>query len=93
MVYLFLAGAQTTVVVMILIIFFSPYRYLIAIYFTHYFLDADKPENGSRPISWCRNNKFWNYARDYFPVILVKERNKYLQLLYSQKLILFIINF
>ena len=30
------------------------------IYFTHYFLDADKPEQGSRPIGWFRTGvKIW----------------------------------
>ena len=47
---MFLAGAQLTFGVVVGILLFSRYWYLIAIYFTHYFLDADKPENGSRPI-------------------------------------------
>lgn len=72
-VLLFLAGAQLTFGAVVGILLFSRYWYVIAIYLTHYFLDADKPENGSRPIGWVRDNPIWRYARDYFPITLIKD--------------------
>ena len=32
-----------------------------------------KPVQGGRPVNWFRNGIFWKYARDYFPVMCVKE--------------------
>ena len=55
------------------VVFFATSKWVyLTIYFTHYFLDADKPERGSRPIGWFRNCRLWKYARDYFPVLMLK---------------------
>merc|ERR1712131_37211 len=61
LIYLFLAGAQTTMILLGAVFFTSQWVYIM-IYFTHYFLDADKPEQGSRPIGWFRNCTFWKFA-------------------------------
>ena len=55
------------------IFFMSERWHYMMIYFTHYFLDHDKPEQGSRPISWFRNGRFWKFSRDYFPVMMVRD--------------------
>ena len=41
--------------------------------------NRSKPVQGGRPVSWFRNGIFWKYARDYFPIMCVKEPKKYLR--------------
>jgi len=74
LIFLFLVGAQTTMILLGLVFFWSEKWVYLMIYFTHYFLDADKPEQGSRPIGWFRNAKFWKFSRDYFPIMMVKDK-------------------
>jgi len=74
-IFIFLVGAQISFGISVGLLLFSKYWLFIAIYLTHYFLDADKPENGGRPIAWVRNNAFWRYARDYFPIITIKDED------------------
>ncbi|KAI8872274.1 diacylglycerol acyltransferase [Ramicandelaber brevisporus] len=45
---------------------------LVAIYVTWLYLD-DAPENGGRRIQWVRHLRLWKWARDYFPLQLIRE--------------------
>ncbi|XP_028654079.1 2-acylglycerol O-acyltransferase 2-A [Erpetoichthys calabaricus] len=70
-VFSFLALAQCCLAVFILLCF-SDYWPLAALYVGWLYLDWDTPVSGGRRCQWIRNWKVWTYFHDYFPIKLIK---------------------
>ncbi|NXH10157.1 MOGT2 acyltransferase, partial [Bucco capensis] len=70
-VFSFLALAQCCIAAFI-ILFFTRFWLVSALYAAWWFLDREKPRKGGRRIHAIRNSIVWRYMRDYFPITLVK---------------------
>ncbi|XP_029837364.3 2-acylglycerol O-acyltransferase 2 isoform X1 [Ixodes scapularis] len=54
------------------LLFFTSFYYLPLLYVVWMVYDSKTPKRGGRPIGWVRRWPIWCYARDYYPVSLVK---------------------
>ncbi|NXI49861.1 MOGT2 acyltransferase, partial [Chloroceryle aenea] len=55
-----------------IVLFFTRFWLVSALYAAWWFIDREKPRKGGRRIHVLRNNIIWRYMRDYFPITLVK---------------------
>ncbi|NXY81605.1 MOGT2 acyltransferase, partial [Alcedo cyanopectus] len=55
-----------------IILFFTRFWLVSALYAAWWFIDREKPRQGGRRIHILRNSIVWRYMRDYFPITLVK---------------------
>ncbi|XP_059677275.1 2-acylglycerol O-acyltransferase 2 [Gavia stellata] len=70
-VFSFLCLGQCCTVAFI-VLFFTRFWLVSALYATWWFIDREKPRKGGRRIHAIRNSVVWRYMRDYFPIKLVK---------------------
>ncbi|XP_029828946.3 2-acylglycerol O-acyltransferase 1 [Ixodes scapularis] len=54
------------------LLFFTPFYYVPLLYTIWMVYDFKTPKRGGRPNGWVRRWLVWKYARDYYPVSLVK---------------------
>ncbi|NXS90562.1 MOGT2 acyltransferase, partial [Jacana jacana] len=70
-VFSFLGLAQCCTAAFI-VLFFTRFWLVSALYAAWWFIDREKPRKGGRKINALRKSTIWRYMRDYFPVTLVK---------------------
>ncbi|NXT33785.1 MOGT2 acyltransferase, partial [Pelecanoides urinatrix] len=70
-VFSFLGLGQCCIAAFI-VLFFTRFWLVSALYAAWWFIDREKPRKGGRRSHTIRNHVVWRYMRDYFPVKLVK---------------------
>ncbi|XP_045629773.1 2-acylglycerol O-acyltransferase 3 [Ursus americanus] len=57
---------------LLLFLLFTSFWSVPVLYFVWFFLDWDTPNQGGRQFEWIKKFFMWKYARDYFPIKMVK---------------------